>query len=595
MAIRRLSPEVVNQIAAGEVVERPASVVRELLDNSLDAGAKRVEVELEQGGLSLIRVRDDGGGIPPEDLALALASHATSKIRDAGDLAAIASLGFRGEALASMLSVSRLTLNSRSSGQPHGWRLGGAGRLDESAPQPAALAGGTLVEVQELFFNTPARRRFMRAPATEYRHCEQVLRRTALARPELALKLHHNGRVTLDLAAAGDETAERRRLAAVCGEAFVEHAMPLRAQAEGVTLRGWLCAPTFDRAQPDLQFTYVNGRAVRDKLLAHALRAAYADVLHSTRHPAFVLYLELDPAQVDVNVHPAKSEVRFVRSAVVHDLLLRSARQCLHGAGVGATSAHRLDPGHRWRTPAPQPAAGPVPSAAALALGEPPPGTWTLAALSRQALQAPSPPVPAIPSGPVPPLGRPLAQLLGVYVLAENADGLVLIDAHAAHERVLYEKLKAQLATGRIPSQHLLVPQVVRLAEDEIESLLRRASELSALGVELDRGGPTTLRVRGLPPLLAGGDAEALVTALAHAAGDGRRHFDEALDPQHRVLADLACRSAIRANRRLTLPEMEALLREMEKTPAAGQCNHGRPTWVQVGKAELDRLFLRGR
>jgi DNA mismatch repair protein MutL len=604
--IQVLPEQLINQIAAGEVVERPAAVVKELVENSLDAGAQGIEIDIEQGGLGLIRVRDDGAGIPPGQLPLALRRHATSKIASLEDLERVASLGFRGEALPSILSVSRFALTSRIAEDPHGWRLAGAGALDAAPPQPAAHPVGTSVEVRDLFFNTPARRKFMRAESTEFRHIDQLARRLALARHELSLSLRHNGRRVLDLRPALTEAAIAARTGQICGDEFLAQAIPLDETRMGLRLWGWIALPAFARAQPDLQYLYVNGRMVRDKLLAHALRRAYADVLHGTRHPAFVLYLELDPAEVDVNVHPAKSEVRFRQAARVHDFLFGLVHQQLRRVRPEAGMQHRVSlesaqSAAAWRMPPQTPMQTPLQyarpqSAPGFDMREPAGMAHTAWPLyePRAPLAAQAAPCEQSANDD-PPLGRALAQLHGVFILAQNRAGLVVVDAHAAHERVLYERFKRELREGGIPAQALLVPQVVRLGEAEAQRLEQQAEELSRLGLVLDRAGPESVAVRALPPLLAGSDLSALLHALCGEEADSEQHFSEALDAQHRIMADMACRAAIKANRRLTLPEMDALLRDMERSELSGQCNHGRPTWVQVNAEELDRLFLRGR
>ncbi|MBV8062385.1 MAG: DNA mismatch repair endonuclease MutL [Nevskia sp.] len=598
MTIQILPDQLINQIAAGEVVERPAAVVKELVENSLDAGAGQVEIEVEQGGLGLIRVRDDGAGIPREELLRALQRHATSKIASLDDLERVASFGFRGEALPSILSVSRFVLTSRTAADSHGWSVAGAGLAGGDAPRPASHPPGTTVEAGDLFFNTPARRKFMRAESTEFRHVDQLARRLALSRFDLRLALRHNGRRVLELEPARHDAAHAARLAAVCGEEFMANAVALDEQRTGLRLWGWVALPSFARAQPDLQFLYVNRRMVRDKLLGHALRRAYADVLHSTRYPAFVLFLELDPAMVDVNVHPQKSEVRFRQAAQVHDFLFGCVHQLLRRIRPDPQQHHRVELHAPAAAPDPvqEPLRYATPSSYRAAphprdfteLREPPPDVaataWPLYAQAQAEAGA------AMAEQP---LGRALAQLHGVFVLAENRHGLVLVDAHAAHERVLYERFKAQLEAGSIPSQALLVPEVLRLGEAEADELERRREELSRLGLVIDRAGPESVAVRALPPLLAKTDLAALLRSLYSAESES--HIDEVLDAQHRILADMACRSAIKANRRLTLPEMDALLRDMEATERSGQCNHGRPTWVQVGAQDLDRLFLRGR
>ncbi len=608
VTIQVLPDQLINQIAAGEVVERPAAVVKELVENSLDAGGRHIEVEVEQGGLGLLRIRDDGAGIPREQLALALQRHATSKIASLEDLESVASLGFRGEALPSILSVSRFALTSRTAQDAHGWRIAGAGAVETEQPQAAAHAVGTTVEVRDLFFNTPARRKFMRAESTEFRHIDQLARRLALARFDLRLALRHNGRRALDLAPAADDAAREARIAEVCGEDFMANAVMLDEARLGFRLWGWVALPSFARAQPDLQFLYVNGRMVRDKLLGHALRRAYADVLHSTRYPAFVLFLELDPTGVDVNVHPAKTEVRFRQSAQVHDFLFGCVHQLLRRIRPDPQQHHRVEL-HDVPAAAPDPVQEPLrysrPAPYSGAGGHGGGSFFTGVSESTPSLASTAWPLYASAASPnsadasiavaQQPLGRALAQLHGVFILAENRQGLVLVDAHAAHERVLYERFKQQLESGGIPAQALLVPEVVRVGEAEADRLETQHEELSRLGLVIDRAGPEAVAVRALPPLLAKTDLGALLRSLCGEDGDSEAHFDEVLDAQHRILADMACRSAIKANRRLTLPEMDALLRDMEGTELSGQCNHGRPTWVQVGAEDLDRLFLRGR
>ena len=629
MSIRILPDQLINQIAAGEVVERPAAVIKELIENSLDAGARRVEIDIEQGGLGLMRIRDDGCGIPRDQLALALQRHATSKIGSLDDLERVASFGFRGEALPSIAAVSRFSLSSRTAGDSHGWTLAGAGLPDDAPPKAIAHPPGTTIEVRDLFYNTPARRKFMRAESTEFRHIDQLVRRLALSRFDLQLTLKHNGRRTLELDAA-DASTQAARVARVLGDEFLANAVALdesRPFVDGdLRLWGWAALPSFARAQPDFQYLYVNGRMVRDKLLGHALRRAYADALHSTRYPAFVLYLELDPAGVDVNVHPAKSEVRFRRSSQVHDFLLGCVHQLLRRVRPEPALHHRVPLGapqddtprqtpFAYRATAQAGAASEVRESAAGFAST----AWPLYAASSRfdrspgaatadtdptavAADAQSPQLDdharddsTATQMPTEALGRALAQLHGVFILAENAQGLVLVDAHAAHERVIYERFKQEVARGAIPSQSLLVPHTVRVGEEGADHLDAQAEPLAQLGLTIDRAGPDSVRVRAVPPLLAKTDLDALLLSLARDEADGAGHFDEALDAQHRVLADMACRAAIKANRRMTLPEMDALLRDMERTDLAGQCNHGRPTWVQIGKAELDRLFLRGR
>lgn len=594
MTIRQLPDVLINQIKAGEVVERPAAVVKELVENALDAGATEISVELEQGGLSRIRVRDNGHGIAREELRLALARHATSKIASLDDLERVASLGFRGEALASILAVSRLQLTSRTASTPHAWRVGGEGAPDEREPLPAAAPTGTEIDVQDLFFATPARRKFMKSASTEARHVEQSLRRLALARPSATISLKHEGRSLFAATAAHEATGFERRVGELCGREFLANALYREAEVGGLKLAGWIALPSFSRAQADLQFLSVNGRAVRDKLLGAAMKRAYADALHSTRYPAFVLHLTLDPANVDVNVHPQKTEVRFREGARVHDFLFGLVHRWLRevrpepeqhhaatfgGASMPTNTGYLLPLTTSYSVAEPFARYGVSQSVAT--------PTWaTLAAVAQPS-----------PTAQQHPLGYAVAQLHGLFILAQNTQGLVVVDQHAAHERVIYERYKRELQEGGVPSQSLLTPQAMAVTEDEAEAAEQRAGLLAAAGLQVDRVGPAQLAIRAIPPLLdAAAAGELLREVLGQAVESGSHsHLGEVLDAQHRVLADMACKAAIKANRAMTLAEMNALLRDMEATDLAGQCNHGRPTWVQVGLAELDRLFLRGR
>jgi DNA mismatch repair protein MutL len=592
MSIRILPDQLINQIKAGEVVERPAAVVKELVENSLDAGATRIEIEVEQGGLNLIRVRDNGAGIAREELALALQRHATSKIASLDDLEHVASLGFRGEALPSILSVSRFALISRRADHAHGWQISGVGAFEGAEPRPAAHAVGTTVEACDLFFNTPARRKFMKAESTEFRHIHQFINRIALSRFDAGFTLKHNQRRALDLSPAMSATEREARVAQICGDEFVSNAVAIDEQRMGLRLYGWIGLPSFARNQADLQFLYVNGRAVRDKLLSHALRRAFADAMHSTHYPAFVLYLEIDPAAVDVNVHPQKTEVRFRESSRVHDFLFGAVHQLLRRQRPEPEQHHQARFSDTGIAPAQQAMRySAAPSSPALQLND--------SALQLSNTWAGLRPGDAVPSSQADefPLGYALAQLHGIFILAQNNAGLILVDAHAAHERVLYEQFKRQLAEGGIQSQALLVPEMVNLDEDAADALEARREELLRYGLELGRAGRSAVVVRAVPPLLAGQDiAGFLLDLIADEDQRGNAtHLGEVLDAQHRVMADMACKAAIKANRRLTQTEMDALLRDMERTELSGQCNHGRPTWVQVGIDELDRLFLRGR
>ncbi|MBU6247059.1 MAG: DNA mismatch repair endonuclease MutL [Xanthomonadaceae bacterium] len=601
--IRVLSPDLINQIAAGEVIERPSSVVKELVENSLDAGATRVEVDIEQGGARLIRVRDDGVGIAPDELPLAVASHATSKIGSFDDLEHVASMGFRGEALASVSSVARFALTSRPREADAAFRIEvDGGRLQ--AARPAQHPPGTSVEVRDLFYNVPARRKFMRAERTEFAHIDDLLKSLALARSGVEFRLSHNGKPVRVWKAAGDEQAMLQRVADVLGENFPAQSLHLDHAAAGMRLSGWVGLPTASRGQADAQFFYVNGRLVRDRVVAHAVRQAYADVLFHGRHPAFVLYLELDPAGVDVNVHPAKHEVRFREQRLVHDFLFRS----LHEALAQTRAGQAAEWGEERPAPAPyrSPAmAGGWPAPAAqsrLSLGvreEPLAGYAALVGGISPAASGGAESVPGVTMAEpdperAPPLGYALAQLKGIYVLAENEHGLVLVDMHAAHERITYEKLKAAREGNHLRSQVMLVPLNLSVSAKEAAAAEEHAEALAAWGLELSRSGPSTVVVRRIPALLEGADVEQLTRdVLAELAMHGSSRRLQELENE--LLSTMACHGSVRAGRRLTIPEMNALLREMEATERSGQCNHGRPTWTQLGLGELDRLFLRGR
>ena len=618
--IHLLSPQLANQIAAGEVVERPASVVKELLENSLDAGAQRLDVDVEQGGIKLIRLRDDGFGIDKADLSLALSRHATSKIQALEDLEAVSSLGFRGEALASISSVSRLTLTSRTADQEAAWQVRAEGRDMDTTLEPAAHPRGTTVEVRDLFFNTPARRKFLRTEQTEFRHLEEVIKRMALSRFDVAFNLQHNGRRLQQLRPAAGERERERRLAALLGAAFIDQAVHLDvgAEASGLRLWGWIGLPTYSRSQMDQQYFFVNGRIIRDKVVTHAVRQAYTDVLFHGRHPAFVLYLELDPALVDVNVHPTKHEVRFRESRLVHDFIFRT----LHRVIADLRPQDALSPGTNAESPTP---AGDQTAATTLA---PAPGRVETGTFSQERMPLQQyrdrggsaagnsaqavreqisryaelhPPAVAADGAPgvvsaeqAPPLGYALAQLHGVYILAQNEAGLVLVDMHAAHERIVYERMKQAWQEDRVRSQPLLVPVSLAVSEREADLAEERAELFARLGLKVQRLGNETLSVREVPVMLARADAAQLVRdVLADLVVFGSsQRIEQSINE---LLGTLACHGAVRANRQLTLAEMNALLRDMEATERSGQCNHGRPTWTQLSMAELDKLFLRGQ
>jgi len=585
--IQQLPPELVNQIAAGEVVERPASVVKELVENSLDAGARLIAIDIEDGGARLIRVRDDGSGIAADELPLALAAHATSKIATLDDLEHVHTLGFRGEALASIASVSRFALTSRAADADAGWRVAREGGKFEAA-RPAQHPQGSTIEVRDLFHNVPARRKFLRAERTEFGHIDELVKAIALAQPQVDFRLTHNGKPVRLLRPAQDEAALVARVGEILGEEFAAQSLRIDHAGAGLRLHGWVGLPTASRSQPDQQFFYVNERLVRDRVVTHAVRQAYADVLFHGRHPAFVLFLQLPPELVDVNVHPAKTEVRFRESRLVHDFLYRTLNEALARTRAGeivsqplAQSAAASGPGAIWRN---QQGLG-------LAVREP---LADYAALLGAAEPSSIPLGTVAANGEVPPLGYALAQLAGIYVLAENAHGLVLIDMHAAHERITYEKLKQARACAGIRTQLLLVPLSLAVSEREAAVAEEHAENLDALGFEIVRSGPQSVTVKRYPGLLDGADVGKLVRdVLGDLVTHGNTRRLEEM--QNEVLSTMACHGSVRAHRRLTLPEMNALLREMEVTERSGQCNHGRPTWVQMSVAELDKLFLRGR
>ncbi len=589
LPILQLPAHLVNQIAAGEVVERPASVVKELIENSLDAGASSITVDLQAGGARLVRVRDDGGGIPREELALALSRHATSKIASLEDLEAIASLGFRGEALPSIASVARLTLRSRTAGADTGWEVSaGDGAIE--APVPCAHPTGTTVEVRDLFYNTPGRRRFLRAERTEYQHVDKWVRRLALARPDVAFRISHNGRAVLVLQAAASDDERLARLGAICGEAFASELVHVAREGDRMALSGWLALPTFNRSQPDLQFWFVNGRSITDRTLGHAARHAYRDVLFHGRHPAYVLHLAIDPAAVDANAHPAKHEVRFRDGRSVHGMVSQAIEQALAetrpgGHSESAVPANVIRSSLFRQSSMTLQAHG---SAPAPAVREALAGYAALAADPA----AESPPDPE--RDPVPPLGFAIAQLAGIYILAENSQGLVVVDMHAAHERVVYEKLKAAFDDGHVVRQPFLVPATVSVSEREAMLAEEAAPLFERVGLSLSRAGPASVVIREIPALLKWADAEALVRDVLADMGESATS-SRVEDTCDELLATMACHSAVRANRRLSLAEMNALLREMEVTDRSDQCNHGRPTWTAVSLQDLDRLFLRGQ
>ncbi len=635
--IQVLSPRLANQIAAGEVVERPASVVKEILENALDAGATQIDIDVEAGGTKLIRLRDNGRGIQKDDLHLALSRHATSKIRTLDDLEAVGTLGFRGEALASIASVSRLTLTSRTADSEQAWQAVTEGRDMQANITPAAHPQGSSVEVRDLFFNTPARRKFLRTEKTEFNHLLEVMKRQALSRFDVGFSMRHNGRVIHQLRPCRSQIDKEQRLAALCGPAFMDNAVFIESQVGDLHLWGWIGLPSFSRSQSDLQHFFVNGRVIRDRLVAHAVKQAYQDVMYHGRFAAFVLYLDLDAATVDVNVHPTKHEVRFRDGRTVHDFLFRSIHKCLADvrpaditasapadqvlAAVGAVAASEgpveqqsmslqqpvpqqagglngrpgfggyTNPGSAGSAPA---GYGDKPSASALQQSQQAYQQFSSVREARPVFQADDTAGQDTGNADIPPLGYAIAQLHGIYILSQAADGLIVVDMHAAHERIVYERMKTARDEQGIKSQPLLVPKSVAVSEKEADFSEQHASAFLELGFILERASAESLVVRQVPVILNNADTEQLVRdVLADLIVHGQSNRIKAAMDE--VLATMACHGSVRANRQLTVNEMNALLRDMEVTERSGQCNHGRPTWTRLTMTELDKLFLRGR
>ncbi|PJE78950.1 DNA mismatch repair protein MutL [invertebrate metagenome] len=646
--IHLLDIRLANQIAAGEVVERPASVVKEILENSLDAGATKITVEAESGGVRLVRVRDNGSGIPKDELTLALARHATSKISELEDLEGVSTLGFRGEALASISSVSRLTLSACAQGQDSGWQAQTEGRDMEVTLSPVAHPVGTTIEVKDLFFNTPARRKFLRTEKTEFSHLEEVVKRLALSRFDVAFTLRHNQRSIYQLRAADSSVEKDRRVATLCGPKFIENAVAIETEVSGLKLWGWVGLPTFSRASTDLQYFFVNGRVIRDRLVAHAVRQAYQDVMYGGRHPVFVLYLELDPKLVDVNVHPTKNEVRFRDGRTVHNFLFSTLNRALaevrpeNQLPVAAPSSRNdsvmegieagefqgqeniqlsapalsvkdnnrssvFSEGARDRSYH-QPRSGitseqvqgqlqayhklySIPAGDNVVLAREP-ETETTATIASQ--QQNEKTCTDDHDQLVPPLGYAIAQLKRIYILAENEQGLILVDMHAAHERITYERMKTAWQSEGIRAQPLLVPVSLAVSEREADCAEHHRKYFSRLGMNIERMGSESLVVRQIPVILQGADVEKLVQQvlsdlMSFGVSDKLEvHINE-------ILSTMACHGSVRANRHLTLDEMNGLLRDMERTERSGQCNHGRPTWTLLTLGQLDKLFLRGQ
>ena len=616
--IRQLEDRLINQIAAGEVIERPAALLKELMENSLDAGATRLDIEIERGGMKRIAITDNGHGIPEGELALALSRHATSKLIDFDDLFNVSTLGFRGEALPSIGAVSRLSIKSRTTGANTAFEVQCHGSDEISSPVPVAHAEGTTVEVTDLFYNTPARRKFLKTEKTEQNHIDEVVRRMALSRFDVSISLSHNGRQSFNVTGANGETERLKRIAQICGKPFAAQSIYVEDAVEVMALDGWIGLPTFSRSQRDLQYFFVNGRVVKDHLIAHAIRRAYNDVLYHGRHPAFILYFEIQPKLVDVNVHPAKSEVRFREGRSVHDYLYRT----LHRVIAGLTPADsQVD------LPAPEAAKQSVafqqsdimPSLASPHRGGGGYGSGQsqqfIAGLVKEQMEtyknlqpdnenanyndgwqspAESEGVLKEPDEIVPPLGFAIAQLKGIYILAENAEGMVMVDMHAAHERITYETLKQQSENNNLMIQPLLVPLNIHVSEKECQLVGEFESMFTQFGIEIDQLGDEQIVVRSIPQILARADIEALIRdVLSDIAEFGQS--ERLKDAGHEVLSSVACHGSVRANRKLSIEEMNALLRQMEEVERSGQCNHGRPTWMRVSLAEIDKWFLRGR
>jgi DNA mismatch repair protein MutL len=587
------------------VVERPLSVVKELVENSLDAKATAIDVEVEQGGIRLIRVRDDGCGIHEDDLALALTRHATSKINSSEDLLRVSSLGFRGEALPSIASIARVVLRSRFQDSEHGYQVKADGSDQVRAPEPAAHPRGTLLEVRDLFFNTTGRRKFLKTEKTEFNHIETSLKRIALSRFDVAFSLSHNQRPVFKLSRADSEQQRLKRVGQICGQGFVEHALHIDFSAGGLRLWGWIGMPTFSRSQADMQYFYVNGRAVRDKVVSHAVRQAYQDVLFHGRHPVYVLYLEIDPALVDVNVHPTKHEVRFRDSRSVHEFIYRILRDTIAGAMPGdqavgaiarqstatdvvgelpvsvANESRRATNHNRLHSLTAQQS---MPLKVKEQLADYAALYGRINVHETDEASAPD----------IPPLGYALAQIQGVYILAENRQGLVIVDMHAAHERITYERLKAAFDENSVRSQPLLVPISIAVSGTEVTLAEQHRDIFESLGFVVEPMGKETLAIRQVPSILREANVESLVRDVLSdivVHGDSQRIRQQI----NEILATMACHGSVRANRKLTVPEMNALLRDMEQTERSGQCNHGRPTWIQLDMLQLDKMFLRGQ
>jgi DNA mismatch repair protein MutL len=605
--IQTLESHLVNQIAAGEVVERPSSVIKELVENSLDAGAKSISVEVEAGGTRLIRIVDDGGGIAKDELILAISRHATSKIRNLEDLEKIGSLGFRGEALPSIASVSRLSICSRQASTEHaepnhanhGWKINAR---DDQTPVPDASAPGTTIEVRELFYNVPARKKFLRTEQTEYKHIESLFKTLALSHPQVAFRLIHNQKTIYQLRAADNLDEQRQRLAVLCGKDFANSLIEINIEIENLQLTGWVALPTFNRSQADMQYFFVNQRIIKDKLVSHAVRQAYHDVMFHGRHPAFVLSLEMDARQLDVNVHPQKHEVRFRNSREVHNFLYGG----LHRALADVQPAQQIDsPAFAMTESQPQSASLPnISEQTGISFNRfasypasPSPGRLgeqTKAYVALLQTNAPDQNQPENHDQQVPPLGFAIAQLKGIYILSENVEGLVVVDMHAAHERIVYERMKQNAAEEGVIKQPLLVPFSLNVSQAEADLVEENEVLFEHLGFSVERLGHEQVRVRAIPALLKNANTEQLIRdVLSDFIEYGRS--DRIKEYENEMLSTMACHGSVRANRLLSISEMNALLRDIEQTERSGQCNHGRPTWKQLSLDQLDKFFKRGQ
>jgi len=609
MRIQSLPTQLVNQIAAGEVVERPFSVVKELVENCFDAGATQITLDIEQGGIRLIKIRDNGCGIFKEDLPLALSRHATSKIASLDDLEHVASMGFRGEALPSISSVARLSLISRTDDADCAWKVSADGTETDFDPQPDPHPQGTTIDVRDLFYNTPARRKFLKTEKTEFSHIENLIKKMALSRFDIGFTLNHNQREVMNLRPAETVTEQEKRIASICGSAFIENSVKIDFEASGLQLTGWVGLPTFSRSQQDMQYFYVNGRLIRDRLVTHAVKQAYQDVLFHGRHPVFVLYLTLDPALVDVNAHPAKLEVRFREGRLVHDFLFKALHRSLAELRPGEqqNGARKIEE-FTPLAPVEEQQVNSV-SMISSSYTQPSPVQASLPMNVAENIEAYAKLNPCIevqsennfsqnyaekPTEGMPPLGYAIAHLHSIYILTETEKGIILVDAHAAHERVTYERLKTQYHQGIVPSQPLLLPLKIQVTKSEADLVELEHAFFASLGFELNRTGPEAIVLRATPALLGREDMDALIRdILADILTHGMSQ--RVLEKSNEILATMACHGSVRAKRKLTLDEMNALLRDMEQTERIGQCNHGRPTWIELSTHDLDKFFLRGQ